>query len=577
MEDWRPHSGWYWRVGRWISASSLGLASKVLPVFTQFWPALSYLAAVASTPKRPWMRDWGISQDELITINSVASSAAALVVLLPWLSWCNLTPATAMDGRDTPLNRKNVMREPQWLPLVPKAWQLSSPQLIWWASWEWYRCWLPKHTPSRKSIRRNPTGPCQNWVRVRRNWNNLTGELHLGELIMLAPGRTKPRPHWQLSTWKIGLREGHVQHTQSDFDWSLRMLRTFREWGIGTRCSWNSAAMAMITLGSLDRTHQSCSCGLTRRTATPDQCCDAPGTMTLRHWLLSKEVPTFPLPGIFFFDAWRIRPQLQVPLTLSVGLTAVDLTPPRWTVCYSVKRWSQCKNKCGKCGGSGACGPTHPVQAIDLANSARLHYLEVQKEHEEEIGQRGGSKRRATGSTRQSIPAPAAPPAIHTLSHEGSPILPRAIFDKVLSNLRHLPENWPLMRFDLMLHKSASYYAIWRRFLRLNEYLRTFSEQAANATIDAHARGLTEHLVQFLAEWIILALEPARAVTKVRAPDFLFLPEKDFWFKQIWVDLRQTMVLDRQGSYSRPVIGLVTGTQTARILGVQGMLAWMGW
>ena len=84
----------------------------------------------------------------------------------------------------------------------------------------------------------------------------------------------------------------------------------------------------------------------------------------------------------------------------------------------------------------------------------------------------------------------------------------------------------------------------------------TFKAETANATIDEHARGLTEHLVQFLAEWIIMALEPARAITKVRAPDYLFVREKDFWFKQIWVDLRQTMVLDRQGSYSRPVIGL---------------------
>ena len=55
------------------------------------------------------------------------------------------------------------------------------------------------------------------------------------------------------------------------------------------------------------------------------------------------------------------------------------------------------------------------------------------------------------------------------------------------------------------------------------------------------------------------ALRPwtARAITKARAPDFLFLHEKDFWFKQIWVDLHQTMVLDREGSYTRPVLGLV--------------------
>ena len=103
-----------------------------------------------------------------------------------------------------------------------------------------------------------------------------------------------------------------------------------------------------------------------------------------------------------------------------------------------------------------------------------------------------------------------------------------------------------LIRFDLMLHKSASYYAIWRRFLHLNEYLRTFSSKTADATIDAHARGLTEHLVQFLA----VALEPARVITKVRAPDFLFSMRKISGSNKSV----STIVLDRQGSYTRPAM-----------------------
>ena len=125
------------------------------------------------------------------------------------------------------------------------------------------------------------------------------------------------------------------------------------------------------------------------------------------------------------------------------------------------------------------------------------------------------------------------------MSHEGSPELPRRVVDKVLGNLQHLPDAWPLMRFDLMLHKSSSFYAIWRRFLHLNEYLRNnLAPDTANATIDAHARGLTEHLVEFLAEWILMALEPARAITKTRAPDFLSCTRRTL---NLWVDLHQTM------------------------------------
>ena len=224
-------------------------------------------------------------------------------------------------------------------------------------------------------------------------------------------------------------------------------------------------------------------------------------TMTLRHWLLNKEVPTFPLPGIYFFDAWRIRPGLEIPAKLSVGLTAVDLRHDEEM-------------------------PPQPA-GQDTSHGDRL-----QKDHEETKETQGESKRRATGTTRARAQAPTALPPVAAMSHEGSPELPRRVVDKVLGNLQHLPDSWPLMRFDLMLHKSGSFYAIWRRFLHLNEYLRNnLTPDTANATIDAHARGLTEHLVQFLAEWILMALEPARAITKARAPDFLFLHEKDFWFK----------------------------------------------
>ena len=189
-----------------------------------------------------------------------------------------------------------------------------------------------------------------------------------------------------------------------------------------------------------------------------------------------------------------------------------------------------------------------------VGSLARHRYLAVQKDHEETKETQGESKRRATGTTRARTQAPTALPPVAAMSHEGSPELPRQVVDKVLGNLQHLPDSWPLMRFDLMLHKSGSFYAIWRRFLHLNEYLRNcLTPDTANATIDAHARELTEHLV----EWILMALKPARAITKARAPDFLFLHEKDFWFKQIWVDLHQTMMLDRQGSYTRPVLGLV--------------------
>ena len=126
---------------------------------------------------------------------------------------------------------------------------------------------------------------------------------------------------------------------------------------------------------------------------------------------------------------------------------------------------------------------------IQESTQARHRYLAVQKEHEETKETQGKSKRRAPGTTRARVQAPSKLPPVAAMSHEGSPELPRRVVDKVLGNLQHLPDSWPLMQFDLMLHKSGSFYAIWRRFLHLNEYLRNhFTPDTANATIFFFAR-----------------------------------------------------------------------------------------
>ena len=200
--------------------------------------------------------------------------------------------------------------------------------------------------------------------------------------------------------------------------------------------------------------------------------------MVLRQRLMTKLVPTFPLPGIYFFDARRIRPKFDIPLHISAGLTAVDLThdeempqepdaPDTTQVDRLLQRQAVLTARAeAKTAAECAMEVSHVVQltealleaeaVIEESTAARHHYLNVQKEHEDNLEQQGGHKRRATGSTRRRTPAPEAPLPIHLLSHEGSPELPRTVVDKVLGNLQHLPDFWPLIRFDLMLHNRPA-------------------------------------------------------------------------------------------------------------------------
>ena len=139
----------------------------------------------------------------------------------------------------------------------------------------------------------------------------------------------------------------------------------------------------------------------------------------------------------------------------------------------------------------------------------------------------------------------------------GAPPIPRAFCDEILTVLSNLPEEWPLVKIDLILNKAETYYVSWRRFLYLNERLRTLDATSAARTISRNKDRILEHLVQVLSEWIVASIEPAKDLTRTKEPEFMFLHTKDFWFRSIWIDLHQALTIDRESSRDRAPIGLV--------------------
>ena len=137
------------------------------------------------------------------------------------------------------------------------------------------------------------------------------------------------------------------------------------------------------------------------------------------------------------------------------------------------------------------------------------------------------------------------------------PPIPRSFCDDILTVLANLPDEWPLVKIDLILSKAETYYVSWRRFLYLNERLRTLDADPAARTINRNKDRILEHLVQVLSEWIVASIEPAKELTRTKEPEFMFLHTKDFWFRSIWIDLHQALTIDRESSRDRAPIGLV--------------------
>ena len=158
---------------------------------------------------------------------------------------------------------------------------------------------------------------------------------------------------------------------------------------------------------------------------------------------------------------------------------------------------------------------------------------------------------------------------------EGALPIPRDLANDILAAIPLLPSEWPLVKIDLILQNTDKYYMSWRHFLFVHELLRTFDENTAVAALRTNATRLVEHLVEFLSEWIVTFVEPAREVTKISDPELLFLHEKDYWFRAIWQDLHLAATLDRVKSRDRPPVGLVRCIcKDARSKGEEGTGSW---
>ena len=150
----------------------------------------------------------------------------------------------------------------------------------------------------------------------------------------------------------------------------------------------------------------------------------------------------------------------------------------------------------------------------------------------------GGTPATPTRHETPSVPAPAPPPDVQqedqaSASHQkgvqtGAPPIPRAFCDEILTVLSNLPEEWPLVKIDLLLNKAETYYVSWRRFLYLNERLRTLDKATAAQTISRNIDRILEHLVQVLSEWIVASIEPAKKLTRTKEPEFMICTQKTF-------------------------------------------------
>ena len=146
-----------------------------------------------------------------------------------------------------------------------------------------------------------------------------------------------------------------------------------------------------------------------------------------------------------------------------------------------------------------------------------------------------------------------------------------AIAPELTSELLHclstLPDPWPLAKITIDMEKPSQWVSKMCRLFFADEYARrtvgipTAAQvpdlEPAFRTAQAILPNLEARIIEFLSEWLVTFLMPAKHVLDTRAPHLSFMFSKEYWFRELFLGLKVTASFDRSESYTRIIDGQV--------------------
>ena len=277
-----------------------------------------------------------------------------------------------------------------------------------------------------------------------------------------------------------------------------------------------------------------------------------------------------PLPGIYFFDGWRVHPTLVIPANLPSTKEApvCDVeAPARSTASTEPLRSPEeeardilataAKNQAED-------GPSTRRAAIRACKYLRAmvnqHGPLIQSAHEA-----------AKIHTQRSKGNAAA--AMQCRPKEGElPVIAPELTSELLHCLSTLPDPWPLAKITIDMEKPSQWVSKMCRLYFADEYVRRTVGVPTTAQVPHREPALKAvqnilpkleaRIIEFLSEWLVTFLMPAKHVLDTRAPHLYFMSLKNTGlFRELYLGLKVTASFDHTrlqaqrpaGSMERPV------------------------
>ena len=272
-----------------------------------------------------------------------------------------------------------------------------------------------------------------------------------------------------------------------------------------------------------------------------------------------------PLPGIYFFDGWRVRPALVIPDNLPSTKEA-----PVWDVEASAHSPASAEPPRSPEEEARNILATAAKNQTEDGPSTRRAAIRACKYLRAMVNQHGpliqSAHLAAKTHTQRSKSSAAA--TMQYRPKEGElPVIAPELTSELLHCLSTLPDPWPLAKITIDMEKPSQWVSKICRLFFADEYARSTVgvptptqvpdlEPAFKATQNILPK-LEARIIEFLSEWLVTFLMPARHLVDTRAPHLYFMFLKEYWFKELYLGLKVTASFERSESYTRIIDGQV--------------------
>ena len=147
------------------------------------------------------------------------------------------------------------------------------------------------------------------------------------------------------------------------------------------------------------------------------------------------------------------------------------------------------------------------------------------------------------------------------------PVISPELTSELLHCLSTLPDPWPLAKVTIDMEKPSQWVSKMCRLYFADDYARRTvgvpaaahgpEVESALKAVHSILPKLEARIVEFLSEWLVTFLMPAKHVLETRAPHLYFMFLKAYWFRELYLGLKVTASFDRSQSYTRIIDGQV--------------------